>query len=138
VSITKEVKSKKGSKQALAVEEILRCKFGFYSVKKEFCVPVKDERGKTTRLFFDFFIEAARMVVEVQGEQHEKPNPFFYNGDRDYKMALERDEMKRQWCLENGVAHIEILHNEKVTDSLIDKKIIKALKKKGGGKCRKQ
>lgn len=132
MTMSKEVLQKRGSKQAQAVEEILRCKFGFYSVKREFFVPLTDDRGKTTKLFFDFYIESARMAVEVQGEQHSKPNAFFYNGERDYKMALERDEMKRQWCREKGVTMIEINHDEIVTDRLIDRKIVKALKASRG------
>ncbi len=66
----------------------------------------------STRLFADFFVPMKRVMVEVQGEQHYRFNPFFHKDATTFADSLSRDKLKAQWCLVNNIVLIELPYNE--------------------------
>ena len=64
-----------------------------------------------SRLELDFLNINKRLCVEVDGEQHNNWNPFFYNNNRNnFVRAFKRDLDKESWCEKNS---IKMLHLDK-------------------------
>jgi very-short-patch-repair endonuclease len=53
-------------------------------------------------LYLDFFIPSLKLVVEVNGRQHETFVPHFHGTKRDFILQQQRDRRKAEWCLKNG------------------------------------
>jgi hypothetical protein len=53
-------------------------------------------------LYLDFFIPSLKLVVEVNGRQHETFVPHFHGTKRDFVLQQQRDRRKAEWCLKNG------------------------------------
>ena len=54
------------------------------------------------RLRLDFYLPQYNIAIECQGIQHFKPIDFF-GGQDGYDYIIERDNIKRKLCEENGV-----------------------------------
>ena len=68
--------------------------------------------GTKNDLYIDIFCPSLQMMIEVQGEQHEKFNPFFHQNIAGYARSRGRDAEKRNWCELNGITLIELVYNE--------------------------
>jgi hypothetical protein len=64
--------------------------------------------SKTEYGFFDFYLPLIRGVVEVNGQQHYKFNPFFHKDMKDFLWQKQRDKNKRYWCELNDVTLVEL------------------------------
>ena len=53
-------------------------------------------------LKLDFFLPKYNIAIEVQGEQHFKPFDRF-GGERGLSEQIERDDIKRRLCKDNGI-----------------------------------
>jgi len=76
---------------------------------------IKDEEYvsyKGTRLFFDFYIPAFNVYIEVQGIQHTEFNKHFYNDAATFRAAKKRDRLKREWCDLNDYTLVCINYDE--------------------------
>ena len=62
---------------------------------------------------FDFYLPKLNIVIEYQGEQHEKEIKFFND-----KHRKEKDEIKRNYCKEHNIKEIEIWYWENVEEKL--------------------
>ena len=83
------------------------------------------------RLYFDFFIKELGVYVEVQGRQHMEFIKHFH-GDKESFMAQKtRDNLKIQYVQEKNKCLVRFNYNEKITKSLVRKKINKVLE----GEC---
>jgi very-short-patch-repair endonuclease len=83
------------------------------------------------RLYFDFFIKELGVYIEVQGRQHTEFVKHFH-GERDAFLAQKtRDNLKIQYVEEKGQCLIRFNYNEKITKTLVRKKINRVLK----GEC---
>lgn len=70
------------------------------------------------RLRFDFGIYKNKMLIaliEIQGEGHYKPIPYF-GGEEKFLKQKERDSRKKKYCIENNIPLIELKyeHNKKL------------------------
>jgi len=74
--------------------------------EQEYCFP---ECKYIRELPFDFFLPELNTVIEYQGEQHYKKVKFF-----DDKNRFLKDEIKRKFCLDNGIKELEIKYDESV------------------------
>lgn len=63
-------------------------------------------------LFLDFFLPGRKMIVEVQGAQHEQFVPFFHKTKAKFVQAQNRDKRKANWCEINGFRLVELLDTE--------------------------
>ena len=70
-------------------------------------------------LFFDFYLPDFNTCIEYQGEQHYKQTRLFT--EEEFELALRRDELKRQYCINNNIVLIEIPYTdfEKIDEEYI-------------------
>lgn len=86
---------------------------------------IKDEEYvsyKGTRLFFDFYIPAFNIYVEVQGIQHTEFNKHFHSSAAAFRAQKKRDRLKKEWIDLNDYALICVNYDEipiSVTDLLV-------------------
>ena len=73
------------------------------------------------KLRFDFCVfddnDNIQYLIEYQGEQHY--HNVFNLSDESFREALERDELKRQYCISHHIPLIEIRYDEELTLSKI-------------------
>ena len=73
---------------------------------------VFDDCKSILPLKFDFYLNDYNILVEYQGEQHYRPVDFAGKGDdwaqSEFIKALERDQIKRNYCKLNNIYLIEI------------------------------
>lgn len=70
-------------------------------------VPIPNEQ-----LFMDFLLPSRKMVIEVQGSQHEVYVPFFHKTKPKFYAAQNRDRRKSQWCAINNLKLVELPENQ--------------------------
>jgi Protein of unknown function (DUF559) len=57
-----------------------------------------------SRLRIDFFNLNKKLIVEIDGSQHDKFNKHFHNNSRNnYLNSIKRDLDKEKWCEENNI-----------------------------------
>ncbi|MDA0363351.1 MAG: hypothetical protein O3A70_02885 [Bacteroidetes bacterium] len=66
-----------------------------------------------SKLKCDFYIPMLNLVIEYNGEQHYHPNKFF-GGNVGFLKTVERDRIKRQYCIDNGVNYEIIRYDEDI------------------------
>ncbi len=74
-----------------------------------------------SRLFFDFYIPAFNVYVEVQGIQHTEFNKHFHSDAAVFRAQKKRDRLKREWCDLHDYALVCINYDEipiSITDLL--------------------
>lgn len=79
--------------------EFLQKKYPTVLILEEFQIQVK----KNKYLYFDFYIPIYKIAIEVQGEQHEKYNNFFYKNKYAFIQANINDNLKKEWSKLNSV-----------------------------------
>ena len=82
-------------------------------------------------LRFDFYLSQYNLCIEFQGKQHYNPSFFISikkdeeKGLQDFKKLQKRDEIKRQFCKENGIKLLEITYKEeKKIDEILSKYLL--------------
>lgn len=75
-------------------------------------VPIKPRGSKTQ--YLDFYINQIKLAVEVHGQQHYKFNTMFHASARDFLNQKRNDTDKEDWCILNGITHIELPYNEDI------------------------
>lgn len=63
-------------------------------------------------LFFDFYINTLKLVVEVHGQQHYQFNTLFHTSAQDFANQKKRDLRKQDWCEYNNITYVELPYNE--------------------------
>lgn len=56
---------------------------------------------------FDFYIPSKNLLIEFQGKQHYEPRELF-GGVKGMILTQKHDQIKREYCLNNGIKEIEI------------------------------
>lgn len=59
-------------------------------------------------LSYDFYIEKYNLLIEYQGEQHERYIKGFHKSKKDFKKQQEHDRKKKEYALSNGYNFLEI------------------------------
>jgi len=95
------------SQLAKSVRESLSKAFPHALIKEEEYVSYKGQR-----LFFDFFIPALGVYVEVQGIQHTEFNRHFHGDAAAYRAAKKRDRLKEEWCELNDLTLVQVNYDE--------------------------
>lgn len=77
-------------------------------------------------LSFDFYLPNKNILIEFQGEQHEKFIKGLHGELEDFNRQQEHDRRKRQYAKDNGINLLEIWYwdIEKIRDILINNKVI--------------
>jgi hypothetical protein len=73
-------------------------------------------------LKFDFYLYDFNLCIECHGQQHYKEIKYFY-GKEGFLKRLKKDQIKRDYCIENDIMLIEIPYWERknLEDYLINK-----------------
>lgn len=73
-----------------------------------------------TKMSFDFFNASKKIMIEVQGNQHQRYTPFFHNKNKaNFLSQLRRDKNKHYFCELNGISLIEIYPKDNLTADLL-------------------
>lgn len=69
------------------------------------------------KLSYDFYIPSCNLLIEMQGEHHDKPVDYSYSGDIDganerYERQKIHDKRKREYAEKNGIQLLEIWYWE--------------------------
>jgi YesN/AraC family two-component response regulator len=65
-------------------------------------------------LEIDFYFPDVHIGIEVQGEQHGRYVPFFHGNEDGFRGQVERDNLKKQLCRDNGVYLFEVYSPEDI------------------------
>lgn len=78
-------------------------------------------RDKYT-LPFDFYLSDYNLIVEIMGEQHERPIDYF-GGDESFEKLIQHDKMKRDYLKQNNIHCLDIWYYEfdKMEKIILDK-----------------
>ncbi len=96
------------SKLHLRARNILVDLFPTVQILEEVAVPIT----RREKLFFDFYINTIKLVIEVHGQQHYKFNSLFHTSAQDFAKQRKRDSRKSEWCEYNNITYVELPYNE--------------------------
>jgi hypothetical protein len=108
---SKELGSSRGN---FVLERILYYIFPFSQIKPEY--PVGSLR-------LDFYLPTLGLGFEFQGIQHKEHNHHFYESERDFLKAQERDYKKSELCEQMNIPIVYLYHDEKLSIPLVKAKI---------------
>lgn len=66
---------------------------------------------KNGKLSYDFYLPEQNILIEYQGQQHEKPIDVF-GGDTQFEIQREHDKRKKEFAEKNGIKLIEIWYKD--------------------------
>ncbi len=101
--------------------------FEHFTIEQEYPITVQTEYNGKRTLYIDLYIPQLKIAIECHGEQHFKPVKHF-GGIEGFKNQKKNDAMKEKWCKDNQVALAIIRFDDKITSSLLKKRILKATK----------
>lgn len=78
------------------------------------------------RMRIDIYLPELRLAIEHQGEQHFRPLPVF-GGEEAHLRVVERDELKRKLCAENGVDVVDFRFDSALTKAAVRYRLRKHL-----------
>jgi hypothetical protein len=74
-----------------------------------------------SKLRLDFLNCTMRLLVEIDGEQHDKFNKHFHRNSKNVWLAsMRRDESKERWCEENNIKVVHLVKEDLDNFSLED------------------
>ena len=111
-NITKYKARENCSKLHARAREVLTNEFPYDIIYEELTLPGSKDERQTRTLSADFCIPSRNLMVEVQGEQHYKFNPHFFNNKLEFYRAQARDRLKAEWCRINHMTLIQLPYNE--------------------------
>lgn len=100
----------KGENQVANILESLGVKFKRQKTFKN-CINPKTNKS----LRFDFYLPDYNYCIEFNGEQHYHPIQYFGGEEGLYKVQY-RDNLKKKFCLDNGIIYIELAYNMSIED----------------------
>lgn len=77
----------------------------YYITQKEFDNLLGINNGL---LSYDFYIHKYSLLIEYQGEQHEKYIPGFHSSKKKFEKQVEHDKRKREYALNHNINLLEI------------------------------
>jgi len=108
------------SKGERKIEEYLKNNDINYVSQKEFDGLVGQNKGN---LSYDFYLPNYNLLIEYQGEQHEKPVDFCSEGvdiaEKRFKKQQEHDKRKRNFAKESNIKLLEIWYSDLANTGLI-------------------
>ena len=106
--VVRASESRPRSKLHLKARSILKDIFPTVQILEEVAAPIT----RTEKLFFDFYLNTVKLVVEVHGQQHYKFNTMFHTSAQEFANQRKRDRRKAEWCEYNNITYIELPYNE--------------------------
>ena len=108
----------RGSIGQIRIFEFIKDLYSSYTVLWE--VPIV-----SLGLRFDIFVKELGIAIEVDGDQHNKNNSFFYKEFYDAKRAFIADQNKNDFAELNGIKMVRLVYKDalKMTKEELKKKI---------------
>ena len=81
-------------------------------------------RFKGQQLFFDYYLKGMKILIECQGQQHDKFTKHFHKTIENFRASKKRDNLKVEYCEENDLTLvffydiIDKIDNELVLDRI--------------------
>jgi hypothetical protein len=67
--------------------------------------------------YYDFYLPKYNILIEYNGLQHYKPVAFF-GGEKGFEYLKQRDEIKKQYCLDNNINLLILSYNDNIEEKL--------------------
>jgi len=87
-----------------------------YKYKNKYFIPQKEFEGLVGLggglLSYDFYIPKYNLLLEYQGEQHEKYIPGFHKSIEDFEKQVEHDRRKKEHAFKKGYNFLEIWYKD--------------------------
>lgn len=93
----------------------------FSKVRPDFLI--NPETGR--RLELDCYNPLLKIALEYNGEQHYRFIPYFHQSEKDFEKQVQRDELKKKLCEENGIKLITVPFNVTDLEEFIQSKLQK-------------
>ena len=74
------------------------------------------------RMRIDIYLPELKLAIEHQGEQHYRPIAVF-GGEEAHRRVVERDELKRRLCNENGVDVVDFRFDAPITKASVKNRL---------------
>jgi len=104
------------SKYHKLARQLLHDMYPMEIIHEELKLPGTKVGVSSKPLIADLYINNAKLMIEVQGEQHYKINAHFFPTTLDFKRAQQRDRLKKEWCQLNGIDLVELPYNESLDE----------------------
>lgn len=96
------------SKPHFRMRQLLAKLFPLEHIYEEVTLLGTRTNKRPSLLFADFIIPSLKMVIEVDGGQHDEYNKFFHEDKAAYYKAVARDRDKSDWCDINGITLVRV------------------------------
>lgn len=74
----------------------------------------------------DRYYPELKLAFEFQGRQHDEYTKYIHKSQKNFDYYKECDELKRQYCKEQGIDLVEVAWNHKITEEALKRDIQKA------------
>jgi hypothetical protein len=95
---------------------LLKQIFQYDNIYEEVILPGIKTEINNRPLIIDFYINAPKIAVEVQGEQHYNFVSFFHTNKLEYFRAKKLDALKHKWCNINNIRLVILPYNQSDED----------------------
>ncbi len=100
------------SKLHLRARELIKSMFPYDKFYEDVTLPGSSPARNKSVLYADFFLPLRKLMIEVNGRQHEEYVRFFHGDKANFKKSIARDKNKLEWCEINNIRLVYLNHNE--------------------------
>jgi hypothetical protein len=80
------------------------------------------------KLKLDVYCPSYEIAAEYHGRQHFYYTSRFFDSKYEFEEAQKRDEIKAQWCKDNGIALIVFRYNDSLTEASVYNRMLEAIR----------
>lgn len=80
------------------------------------------------KLKLDVYCPSYEIAAEYHGRQHFYYTSRFFDSKYEFEEAKKRDEIKAQWCKDNGIALIVFRYNDSLTEASVYNRMLEAIR----------
>jgi hypothetical protein len=110
--VSAEKNDENRSKLHLKARKLIQDTFPFDVIHEEVTLPGTKKGPLGSVLYADFFIPSRKLIIEVNGKQHDEYTKFFHKNKLEFYKAKSRDRNKKDWCDLNAITIVYLNHNE--------------------------
>ena len=104
-----------------------------YKISNKYYIPQKEFEGLVGtyngNLSYDFYLPQYNLLIEFQGEQHERYIPGFHNSIEYFEKQVEHDRRKREYAERHEIELLEIWYYDfNNIDNILDECLLKEVK----------
>ena len=100
------------SKLHLRARDVIKSIFTYDKIYEEVTLPGSRKSTRLSLLYADFYLPLRKLIVEVNGSQHDNYTHFFHKDKLTFFKAKARDIDKKNWCELNSITIVYLNHDE--------------------------